>query len=82
MIRIVPNAIEEFRDFTNCADDRGATIIGLWLELSVKAGEPLNLALPTGQMSQCVCHDVLLRMVCGCILFQRLEKKVGYQQRE
>ena len=37
---------------TDCANDRGATIIRLWLELGVQAGEPFNLGASTGQVIQ------------------------------
>ena len=41
---------------TNCANDRGAAIIRLWLELSVQAGKPFDLGASTGQVIQGVGH--------------------------
>ena len=37
---------------TNCANDRGTTIICLWLELGVQAGEPFDLGASAGQVIQ------------------------------
>ena len=41
---------------TNCANDRGAAIIRLWLELGVQAGKPFDLGASTGQVIQGVGH--------------------------
>lgn len=41
---------------TNCANDRGTTIVCLWLELGVQAGEPFNLGASAGQVIQGVGH--------------------------
>ena len=37
---------------TNCTNDRGTTIVCLWLELGVQAGEPFDLGASAGQVIQ------------------------------
>ena len=55
--REIPQPCGHLTDkLTNCADDGGAAIIRLWLELSVQAGKPFDLGASTGQVIQGVGH--------------------------